>query len=187
MTNRHWRFCYAGSVLVAEVNKEHPDRPTQSDGTIGDVAHQHEVSDHDPNSHSVVTAWDVTADTWVRNFVEALKASKDKRLKYIIFERAIWSLARDDEGWRHYNRDPHIEHAHISFSANPKYYDSTAPWNIFKSQEEDDMTPEQAAQLDRIEAALKRLMAERRTDHADVNPHELVLSDVLTAVDNSKA
>lgn len=184
------RFCKAGEQLLKETNREYPDRPKGVDdgeGIFGDPRHSFLESDHNPNDYDVVTAWDIAKASFVDQFVNLLKESKDPRLKYIIWQHHIWSLARDSEGWREYDGDdPHTGHAHVSFSASPKQFDRTDPWNIFVKETDGDMTPEQAKQLDRIEKALERLMAERRTDHKDVNKHELVLSDVLNTIEANK-
>lgn len=183
-----WRFCYAGQELVAEVDANYPDRPLTADGTIGDSAHAHRESDHDPNDYSVVTAWDITTTPWLNWFVNLLKDSKDKRLKYIIWQHHIWSLARDSEGWRPYDgEDPHTGHAHISFSASPKQYDRTDPWNIFNATKDDeDMTPEQDKRQKNIEKMLQQLTAPRRTDKKDADPTHLSLADVFTEVEELK-
>lgn len=47
--------------------------------------------------------------------------------------------------------------------------------------EAQDMTPQQAAQLDRIEQKLDALVAPRRPDHVDPDPGHTSLGDVLTA------
>ncbi len=62
--------------------------------------------------------WDVT--NWVKDNAETLG------VEYLIWDGKIWSLKRDDEGWREYNgggmHDPsditggHYDHLHITVS-----------------------------------------------------------------------
>lgn len=179
------RFCYAGQTLRNEVNEAFPDRSEESDGVIGDERHQNEVSDHNPNEHDVVTAWDVTAEDWVADFVEELRKSNDPRLKYIIYRRRIWSRDRDSEGWRYYGgpgKDPHLTHGHISFSADPKQYDRTDPWNVNDS-EDSEMSPAEKALLVRIDKNLSALVAPRRPDHLDRDKAVIDLGDILNRLD----
>lgn len=52
--------------------------------------------------------------------------------------------------------------------------------------ETDDMTPQQAAQLDRIEQKLDALVSPRRADHVDTDTGHISLGDVITADENSQ-
>lgn len=180
-----WRFCYAGQELRAEVDANYPDRPTNVDGILGDADHAARESDHNPNDYDVVTAWDITTTPWLDWFVNRLKELKDRRLKYIIWQRHIWSLARDSEGWREYDGDdPHTGHAHISFSASPAQYDRIDPWNIFNTVKDDtDMTPEQDRRQKHIEDMLEKLTVNRRPDKVDADKTHLSLADLYTKVE----
>lgn len=127
-----WRVANSINVLRQEVNTAHPGRPTASDGTIGDAAHQQCVSDHNPNSAGVVTAWDITADTWSDALAEnfRMRGSTDSRVKYVIWQRRITSAMHNWQ-WVAYNgEDPHTSHIHLSVSADPSQYDRTDPWGI---------------------------------------------------------
>lgn len=53
-----------------------------------------------------------------------------------IWNKRIWSKARDDEGWRSYNgSNPHTAHMHVSVGVGPDGqstgpYDDTSPWGL---------------------------------------------------------
>lgn len=169
MATRTWRVAKCLDVLLGQWNAAHPNRSTASDGSIGDEAHASRVSDHNPwvddpaSPLNVVTARDFTHDPAngadAGQLAEALKLHKDPRVKYVIWNRRIWSLARDAEGWRPYNGpSPHTHHCHVSCSYVKAQYDDTRPWNLSLAASAggtpgappkgtDDMTEEQAAQL----------------------------------------
>jgi hypothetical protein len=176
------RFCLAGQTLLVEVNAKYPDRPKgvlDGEGIFGDPRHAARESDHNPNDYGVVTAWDIAAAPFVNQLVNLLKESRDKRLKYIIWNHHIWSLARASEGWREYDgEDPHTGHAHISFSASALQYDRTDPWNIYKEVDDEDMTPEQDKRQKHIEDMLEKLTTNRRPDKKDADKTHLSLADL---------
>lgn len=129
---RPWRVAPSLINLRAQVNALYPNRSKDSDGTIGDAAHLARVSDHAPNERGVVCALDLThdpaggCDVW--KIAEALRASKNPRIKYVIFNRRIFSSAVNPWEWRPYEGpSPHTEHVHISVmdSASDDY-----PWSV---------------------------------------------------------
>ena len=89
-------------VLLKQINEAFPNRDKSSDGGIGDANHATRSSDHNPWVHDakgqpVVTARDFTHDP-VRGlhgevFVQLLCQYKDPRIKYIIWNRHIYSGA----------------------------------------------------------------------------------------------
>lgn len=129
MTAPYLVACLA--TLRAEFNELAPDRDKGSDGWIGDEAHQHEVSDHNPDSQGRVLAVDIdSTGPWPYDFtamVESLRG--DSRLEYIIWNRRI---ASRDQGWtwRTYTgtSDPHTGHAHFSARHDHTGNTSTASW-----------------------------------------------------------
>lgn len=136
-----WRVARSLNVLLAQWNAAHPGRSIASDGSIGDAAHQTRDSDHNPwvgpasDGLMIVTARDFTHDPEhgadADALAEALKRWKDPRVKYVIRNRRIWSLARDAEGWRPYPGDnPHTKHVHVSVSPIERLYDGTGTWNL---------------------------------------------------------
>jgi|SRR5881392_3700571 len=129
-----WRLAESLKKLREQINAEFPGRDKSSDGSVGDLSHQARKSDHNPNSHGVVTAIDVDRDFGHgkdgRDLVNALQASRDARIKYIIFERQI-TVSGDISKWKPYHgANAHNHHVHISVSADPKLYDDAKPWNL---------------------------------------------------------
>lgn len=135
-----WRLAKSLARLRWEIDAVAPNRSKASDGTIGDGAHQASASDHNPNSEDVVCAIDFTHDpddgADMHEFAEHIKRSNHRAVKYVIWNRRIWSKARDAEGWRAYKgKNPHTKHMHVSagvggdgHSTGP--YDDTSSWGI---------------------------------------------------------
>lgn len=128
-----WRLANSLERLRTQVNQTWPDRPTQSDGTIGDAAHAARQSDHNPNAAGVVCAWDITAAPFSNSLADALRVMGERgdgRVAYVIWNRRITSAAHDWQ-WVNYNgADPHTSHIHLSVSQNPHQYDRTDRWAI---------------------------------------------------------
>lgn len=122
-----WYEVPAGLQLFAEFDTIAPTRDHTSDGTIGDSAHQKEVSDHNPDSEGAVRAIDVdntlntpglTMEDVVQFLLTRGRSGAEKRITYMIYERRIWS---QDNAWKqvaYTGSSPHTEHAHFSFSHN---------------------------------------------------------------------
>ncbi|SDD24096.1 peptidoglycan-binding domain-containing protein [Glycomyces harbinensis] len=135
-----WRLAGSLGVLRAEIDTAAPGRSTVSDGTIGDDAHQGTASDHNPNGANVVCAADFTHDPGggadMHQFAEFIRDRNHTAVKYVIWNRRIWSKHRDDEGWRAYGgSNPHTRHMHVSVGVGPDGqstgpYDVTSPWGI---------------------------------------------------------
>lgn len=141
--NVPWRAANSLMALLRQVNQRAPRRNKASDGTIGDAAHCQRTSDHNPwvrdGGVGVVTALDITHDPRggcdANTIVEAIRASRDRRVKYIIWNRRIANSAAVGGAqpweWRRYTgRNPHTVHAHISVKPDKASYDSTAAWAI---------------------------------------------------------
>lgn len=132
-----WRVAKSLEVLLKQVNEKWPTRSKVSDGSIGDVAHSARQSDHNPNAAGVVCARDFTNDPATgpvaRGLAEALIASRDRRIKYIISNRQICA-GNDGPSpwkWRPYSgANPHEHHVHISVVSNPTLYDSEDKWDL---------------------------------------------------------
>ena len=142
----NWRPAAALLKLRQKVNSSASSRYTKDDGMIGDRAHweKGEASDHNPwvkdsNGIGVVTGYDIShsAEKGIsaQALVESLIKAKDKRIKYIIWNRTIYNS--DAVGgvppWtpRAYNgKNPHDKHAHVSLLPNPVLYDSSDEWEI---------------------------------------------------------
>jgi len=141
-------------------NAVNPNRDKSSDGSIGDPAHASSSSDHNPDetgnvpiddadSTNEVHAIDVD-DTgpWpdgfsmmkaVRQLVTDHRSGAENRLRYIIYERTIWSASWGWTASAYDGSNPHDKHAHFSASYNSARERDTSPWNI--GYVEDEMTP----------------------------------------------
>jgi len=127
-----WRVAKSLDKLRTQVNVAAPNRSKTDDGTIGDEAHSSRESDHNPNEVGVVCAMDITHDPKngvdSERLAQALRSSKDPRIKYVISNRKIWNPSISDE-WRTYTgSNPHNHHVHISVKSNPDLYDNTREW-----------------------------------------------------------
>ena len=126
-----WTLAPCLSVLREQLNDTYPDRPRQSDGTVGDLRHIASTSDHNPDADGLVCAFDITdwpggrwdPDDWARSI-----AWRDQRVKYLISDGQIWSRARAAEGWRKYSGvNAHEKHLHVSVYGGAQARDA-APW-----------------------------------------------------------
>lgn len=134
-------------VLLAQINAAAPGRDKSSDGSVGDPDHQTRESAHNPedsedadapgNPDDQVDARDFThdpahnADMGV--VTEALRKSKDKRLRLVIFNGRqfsnYWKDGIPPYTWRPYTgSNQHTRHAHVE--VNDVYHDVTTPWEI---------------------------------------------------------
>lgn len=140
---RPWRVARSLLKLRDQINQSAPKRSKASDGMIGDAAHRTRNSDHNPwisdGAHDVVSAMDITHDP-VRGcdayaIAEAVRANRDARVKYIIWNRQICSSSSVNGvsawTWRRYTgSNGHTHHVHISVKSDPGNYDSTNDWTI---------------------------------------------------------
>ena len=137
-----WRVAESLDKLRDQIDAAWPNRNKASDGTIGDAAHcsgDPRSSDHCPwvkdGAMGVVTALDITHDPThgVDNnkIVANLVASRDPRIKYIIWNGRIISSTVSPWVWRTYTgSNPHTKHFHLSVSSLKSRYDSRAEWRI---------------------------------------------------------
>jgi hypothetical protein len=143
VARRDWRTAASLVQLLKQVDAMAPRRRKASDGTVGDAAHQGRDSDHNPwivdGDVGVVTALDITNDPSngcsAQAIAEAIHASRDGRVKYIIWNRMIANFEAKGSApawaWRPYTGDnPHNKHIHISVRAQKPLYDSTASWTL---------------------------------------------------------
>lgn len=131
-----WRLAKSLETLRKQINDAAPTRSKASDGTVGDDAHASRSSDHNPwvkdGPVGVVTALDITHDPRsgvdCAAIAEALRASDDPRLKYIIWNRRIWTPTKSAQ-WRVYSGvNPHDRHVHVSVVSTKARYDDVRPW-----------------------------------------------------------
>ena len=105
----------AAIAVLRQATKISPSRMKASDGLLPSKAHQVQ----NPNSdHNTGLAVDLTHDPARRidchEIYEQLK--KDKRVKYLIFNKQIWIPGRGDKPYTGSN--PHTKHLHISIKDN---------------------------------------------------------------------
>lgn len=176
-----WRPARSLIVLRDQVNEAWPSRNKASDGIIGDVYHQGTVSEHNPsddvdgdgwgegpNVDDIVLAIDITHDPEhgcdIDKLSDALVASRDARISYVIANRLITG-PNYNWVWTSYDGDdPHTNHLHLSLLHNPSA-DDTRPWSI---GEPDVLTEQQNAWLAEIIEIL-RALAEGK-DHTYSQP-----------------
>lgn len=136
--------------LRSEFNTIAPERDKDSDGWIGDTAHQQESSDHNndetgnvpihdaddiPEVHAIdvdnnFNESDLTAEKVVQFLLSRCRSGKENRLRYIIYYRRIW---RASNGWTQedYNgASPHTEHIHFSFSYETAKEADVSSWHL---------------------------------------------------------
>lgn len=144
--------------LRADFNTRFPKRDKASDGWIGDAAHQREISGHNPDetgggeyedadSKDEVRAIDVDVDfrdpVTAQQVVDAvLRTPADlARLRYVIYNRLIWSR---NTGWQpraYTGASAHKEHIH--FSGDPAEDENDAPWLGVLTAGDDMATPQE--------------------------------------------
>jgi hypothetical protein len=136
--------------LFTEFDQVAPRRAEESDGAVGDTAHSQTSSDHNPDEtgnvpirdadkinevHAIdVTANlnspDLTMERVVQFLVGRCRSGAEKRLRYIIFNRRVWSATSDWVQKAYTGSSPHTEHAHFSASYTSSLEASTASWHL---------------------------------------------------------
>jgi hypothetical protein len=140
-----WIVAPALEVLRTEINAKWPLRDKESDGGIGDEAHQSRNSDHN------AWIWDFEWEVWVvsaRDFdrdlvpaaaadfnahhlAEALVAGRDPRIKYIISSKRIAHYLTSPWVWRPYTgSNAHKEHVHVSVREQKQFWNDTKTWYL---------------------------------------------------------
>lgn len=111
-------------AALRDADARWPTRRRQSDGILGDAAHQRRPSDH-----NLGNAVDITHDVASGCVGQLLSeiAVQDDRVTYVIWQRRIYSRSRAAEGWRPYaGKNPHTAHVHISVRADRR--EDARPW-----------------------------------------------------------
>lgn len=138
---RYWRTSPGLNALMDEIEAAYPN-PGPGDGTVASRIHdrKNSKSDHRPYpydaSPAVVRA--VDAGEYVEDqgitLAEALRKSRDPRIKYVIHEGRMFSSYNHVNGpawtWRPYTGtvNPHENHAHVSL--NSKGDTDGSAWNL---------------------------------------------------------
>jgi hypothetical protein len=150
-----WRVGNSLNKLLDQANRHAPNRSKESDGSIGDAAHQAEACGSQHNSCCVkyLGVWIVRARDFTHDpahgfdsfdFAERLRLSRDPRIRYVISNRRITG---PNYGWQWHaysGDDPHTNHAHVSVWDDAARFDNTADWALWEAElantQEDGMT-----------------------------------------------
>ena len=122
----------AAIAVLRQATALKPLRKKISDGLLPSAAHQKASPDSD---HNTGLAVDLTHDPEsgvdCSDIFEKLK--EDKRVKYLIFNKKIWSKDKARLGNRPYTgSNAHTKHLHISI--NDGYGNDTSPWFWWMNQ-----------------------------------------------------
>jgi hypothetical protein len=144
-----WRPAYSLPVLRDQIQAAYwwaapPKTPSVSWGMVSDAAHSSK-SDHSPKlfpgwGSNIVTALDFPHRPDLRLdaglIAEAIRESRDSRVKYVIFNRRIfsWYATPTRAAWRwgpysNAANDPHTDHVHVSVVGDARA-DATSLWQI---------------------------------------------------------
>ncbi len=168
----NWRVAKALDALLAQFNAKYPARSKASDGSIGDAAHASRSSDHNPwFGPGIVTARDFTHDPAhgmdMNRLSAELVATRDRRIKYVIWNRRIIDSRAGSNPWKWmpYNgTNPHDHHMHVSVMDNVSCDDPT-PWKLASFGAPPAPTPQEEPLSAQFEAdARKRWPAEDQLD-----------------------
>lgn len=140
-------------VLLAQINEFAPKRSKASDGWIGDVKHMARHSDHNPEPDGTVDARDFTNDPSggcdMAKVCDAIAASKDERVSYMICNGRIMSGRKGPKpwAWRKYTgANGHYHHAHVSVLDEGQ--DDKTPWKIEAAFKKSSPSPKPASFAD---------------------------------------
>jgi hypothetical protein len=162
-----WYIAKSLEVLRAQLNARAPHRSTVSDGGIGDASHSARESDHNPTASGQVCARDFTNDPagglpgqWL---ADTLVASRDPRIKYVIFNHRIIDSRVGNHPWTWvpYSGDnAHEHHVHVSVFAGA-LGDDTRPWNLGGTSGEDDdvQLSDKVTLFDKTQASVNNVYA----------------------------
>lgn len=146
-------------TLRNEFNELAPDRNRASDGSIGDLAHQRESSDHNPDEtgrtpysdadrinevHAIDVDDDLRQSGWSMNraleiIITRHRDGRDDRLQNVIYNRRIWSRSWGWTARAYTGASAHTEHAHFSARYTTAQESDTRPWGLL----EEDVTKNQ--------------------------------------------
>jgi hypothetical protein len=176
--------------LRTEFNRIAPNRDKTTDGSIGDAAHQDSVSDHNPDETGAVPIRDadsvnevhaidvdidlrvpgLTMEGVVQFILKRCRSGAEKRLRYIIYNRRIWSASSDWVQQSYSGANAHSAHAHFSASYDTAREASTASWHL------EDLVALTEAEIDRIvnETSQKVLagVGVKVWNHEEPNPYD---------------
>lgn len=131
--------------LRQHMNETFSRRDTRSDGWVADKAHMRGgVSDHIPDKNGIVHAIDIDADFGnpkqdnAQELAEQLAAhaaggsKSGRRVKYVIYNRQIWSAKSGWKPRRYTGSNPHTSHVHVSVTPESDVNGAAWPLPIFR-------------------------------------------------------
>lgn len=130
--------------LRQHMNETFSRRDTRSDGWLGDQAHASRTSDHNPDKNGIVHAIDIDADFGnpkldkAQQLAEQLAAhaaggsKSGRRVKYVIYNRQIWSAKNGWKPRRYTGANPHTSHVHVSVTPESDVNGAAWPLPIFR-------------------------------------------------------
>lgn len=145
-----WKLAPSLVALRDSANAYAPKRSKKSDGTIGNEEHSSRASDHNPDENGYVTAMDITHDPAggydCHKVVAEFVKSRDKRIKYIIWNDQIWrsykTQASHPPAWtpeEYTGTNEHRHHMHVSTWGDPARRDDTRKWAMPGTPQEDEV------------------------------------------------
>lgn len=122
----------AAIAVLRQATALWPKRKKASDGLLPSSAH---LKQNPSSDHNTGLAVDLTHDP--KNGVDCAelfeKLKEDPRVKYLIFNKKIWSRDKHKSGNRPYSgSNPHTKHLHISIE--PDMAGDTSPWFWWMNQ-----------------------------------------------------
>jgi len=191
-----WVLIPALQSLFDAFNKIASSRDKSSDGAIGDTAHQQSVSDHNPDEvgsvpihdadktnevHAIdvdnnLNESDLTMEKVVQFILGRCRSGQEKRLRYVIYNRRIWSASSDWVQKAYTGPSPHTEHAHFSASYTTSLEASTASWHL-----EDIPVSLTTADKTWITNEVKKQAIAAVKDQLDEIANAVINADILTA------
>lgn len=136
-----WRVAASLNKLLDQINQAAPGRSTASDGSIGDASHQAQACSSQHNSCCVLYqgVWIVRARDFTHDpahgadmavIAENLRLSRDRRIRYVIFNRRSFS-PNSNWQWVPYSGDnTHEHHMHVSTWDDAGRFDDVTTWQI---------------------------------------------------------
>jgi hypothetical protein len=151
-----WQLAPSLLLIVEQFDKVYPTRDRRSDGSIGDQAHASRSSDHNPYDgfvHAVDIDEDIATGRDLKAFAEQLEASRDARIRYVIYEgrilKAYASNGKPAWSWHKYDGpNAHEQHLHLSIDRTAAARDDLRPWPLTPTEEPDMQSDERQALFD---------------------------------------
>ena len=131
----------SAKAFLSQATAAWPDRRRTSDGIVPSAAHtaSSPSSDHEPGAagycHAVDLSHDPASGCDCGRITEALRVSRDSRIKYVIFNRRMFSSyatsSRAAWTWGAYSgSNPHDKHMHMSIIDTLAACVDTSQWPI---------------------------------------------------------